>query len=101
MLVIALAHEVDRAHQRRVCLSDSVLHIHREGEVLPPVGVFKPALIRADEEHYLACAHALFLGHGLVHHAVRAQRVTVDIEHYTYARVAFEVLCNGRARTVI
>ena len=100
MLVIPLGDELHRAHERGVRGADRLLEVHREGEVIPPAAVGKPALIRADEHHHLTCAHAVLLRHGLVHRAVLTERIAVDVDDHTDAGVVRQPvgyrLCRAR-----
>ena len=101
MLVVALVDERDRPHQRRVRRIHRILQIHRQAQVLLPVRVVEPRGVRAHEQHHLRARGIGQLGHCFIDHAVRAQRVAVQVDDDAQARVLVQVLLHGRARAVV
>ena len=101
MLVVALVDERDRPHERRVRLIHRVLQVHCQAQILLPVRVVEARGVRAHEQHHLRARGVGQLGHGLVDHTVRAQRVAVQVNDDAQARVLAQVRLHGRARAVV
>ena len=101
MLVVALVDERDWPHERRVRGVHRVLQVHCQAQILLPVRVVEARGVRAHEQHHLRARGVGQLGHGLVDHTVRAQRVAVQVDDDAQARVLVQVFLHGRARAVI
>ena len=101
MLVVALVDERDRPHERRVRLHGRILQVYRQTQILLPVRVIEPRRVRAHEQHHLRARGIRELCHGLVDHAVGAQRVAVQIDDDAQTRVLAQILLHGRARAAV
>ena len=101
MRVVALRHQIYRAHQRGMQLSHGLLQGQCQTQIIAPVRMLEPAAVRADQQHHLAGNQTVLLGHGLVYHVAAAQRVAVHVDHDGDFRMFGQNRGNGSAGAAI